>query len=175
MRISGGGFAGPSKPPEEGEPPADGPTGGAAGGGVAAEEHEVVARFEKPGVMGFDFDRDSLSVGTLQGPAQEVPHAVEGMILRWVAHGEGPSSERVYLQPNEADEFTRVITNQTRPLTLGFAHPWQAHGEGEQRYFYNSFTDESVWCVLFLSFYAVSLSFCAVFYRLMLFFVLKMM
>ena len=68
---------------------------------------------------------DTLKIGALQGPAQEVPHAVEGMVLRWVAHGEGPRAERVYLQPNEPEEFTRVITNQTRPVTMGFAHPWQ--------------------------------------------------
>jgi hypothetical protein len=29
--------------------------------------------------MGFDFDRETLQVGALQGPAEEVPHAVVSM------------------------------------------------------------------------------------------------
>jgi hypothetical protein len=67
------------------------------------------------------------------------------MVLRWVMHGEPPSAKKVNLLPNQPDEFESLVTDPTRPVTLGFAHPWQAHGEGDDRYYYNSFTDESVW------------------------------
>lgn len=70
------------------------------------------------------------------------------MVLRWVQHGEAGSTaavNRVNLLPNQPEEFERVVTDAMRPVTLGFAHPWQAHGEGEDRYYYNSYTDESVW------------------------------
>lgn len=67
------------------------------------------------------------------------------MVLRWVMHGEEPSAKKVYLLPNQPAEFEALVTDPTRPVTLGFAHPWQAHGEGDDRYYYNSFSDESVW------------------------------
>ncbi len=78
LRVSGSGFgsarlAGPvsevSPTPSivsEGVPP-------------TATEFEVIARFDEPGIMGFDFDRETLQVGKLQGPAEEVPHAVVSM------------------------------------------------------------------------------------------------
>jgi hypothetical protein len=84
LRISGTGFAASplpgtntAPPPpaggmEEGVPPVDTPASAAAG----SSEYEIIARFDEPGVMGFDFNRDTLEVGSLQGPAQEVPHAV---------------------------------------------------------------------------------------------------
>ena len=65
--------------------------------------------------------------------------------MRWVMHGEPPSAKKVNLLPNQPDEFESLVTDPTRPVTLGFAHPWQAHGEGDDRYYYNSFTDESEW------------------------------
>ena len=192
LRISGGGFGSTrllpavsdiSPTPPEGVPPdLDSAT-------ATATEFEVIARFDEPGIMGFDFDRDTLQVGGLQGPAQEVPHAVvrqhqqldqyctvdclpelhhscplstahmltcwslplrrqEGMVLRWVQHGDAAATaavKRVNLVPNQPEEFERVVTDAMRPVTLGFAHPWQAHGEGDDRYYYNSYTDESVW------------------------------
>ena len=79
LRISGSGFGSdrrvvpvsPVSPtPPEGVPPT---------GAHAAGEFQVIARFDKPGIMGFDFDRDTLQVGSLQGPAEEVPHAVVSM------------------------------------------------------------------------------------------------
>ena len=66
-------------------------------------------------------------------------------MLRWVMHGEGSSAEKVNLVPHQPTEFERVVTDPARPITLGFAHPWQAHGEGKDRYYYNSSTGESVW------------------------------
>ena len=79
LRISGSGFGSDrrvvpvsavSPTPPEGVPPT---------GAHAAGEFQVIARFDKPGIMGFDFDRDTLQVGSLQGPAEEVPHAVVSM------------------------------------------------------------------------------------------------
>lgn len=69
----------------------------------------------------------------------------EGMVLRWVMHGEGPSARKAKLFPNQPEEFGRVVTDQTRPVTLGFAHPWQAELEGGARYYYNHYTQESTW------------------------------
>jgi hypothetical protein len=109
---------------------------------------EVQMTFANDGSLGFDLeenpDKQTIVQRVKKGTvAAADPLSCAGMILLRVKSGSRGVDKDVSDGSVPLDGVIDMLGD--RPLTLTFAHPWQAMTEGSETYYYNTLTDESVW------------------------------